>query len=75
MQLHSISSHPVAGHQRVSAPPPPLEEVVGCDEGTPQPSFLQTEQARCPQLLLRGSVLETFCSLGHSGDSRALLTV
>lgn len=43
-----------------------LEEVAGCDEDTPQPPFLQTEQAKCPQLLLRGLVFETFCNLGHA---------
>ncbi|KAK4806146.1 hypothetical protein QYF61_001069 [Mycteria americana] len=49
-QLHSISPCPIAGHQReeISTSPSaaPLEEAVGCDEVTPQPSLLQAEQAK-----------------------------
>ncbi|KAK4829106.1 LOW QUALITY PROTEIN: hypothetical protein QYF61_002144 [Mycteria americana] len=43
------------GHrQEISTSPSeaPLEEVVACDEVTPQPSLLQAEQANKPQLLL-----------------------
>lgn len=67
MQLHSISSccWSSEGDQHLLLCFP-LKGVVGCDEDTPQPSFLQTEQAKCPQLLLRGLVLETFCNLGHT---------
>lgn len=44
----------------------PPEKVVDCNEDIPQPSLLQTEHAKCPQALLRGLVLETFCNLGHT---------
>jgi len=50
MQLHSISLCPFAGHQREmissSSVTAPFEEVVDCDEVTPQPSLLQAEQAK-----------------------------
>lgn len=37
----------------------PLEEVVSCDEGTPQPSLLKAEETKWPQPLVWLS-LETF---------------
>lgn len=45
-----------------SAPPPPLEEGVGCDEGTPQPSFLRTQLSQvssaAPQRFCPGDLLQ-----------------
>ncbi|KAK4807107.1 hypothetical protein QYF61_018448 [Mycteria americana] len=68
-QLHSISSCPIAGHQReeisTSPSPAPHEEVVDCNEVTPQPSLLQAEEAKCPQPLLISLALETFHHLGR----------
>ncbi|KAK4806763.1 hypothetical protein QYF61_005559 [Mycteria americana] len=67
-QLHSISSCPIAGHQReeISTSPStaPLEEVVDCNEVTPQPSLLQAEQTKWPQPLLISLALEAFRDLG-----------
>lgn len=40
------------------------EEVVSCDEGTPQPSLLKAEEAKWPQPLVWLS-LETFHHHGH----------
>jgi len=49
MQFHSLSLCPIAGPQReisASQSAAPLEEVVDCDEVTPQPIPLQAEQAK-----------------------------
>lgn len=54
--LHSISSCPTTGHQREETSPSAstalLEENVGFDMGASQPSLLQTQQSKQPQLLL-----------------------
>lgn len=42
----------------------PLEEVVGCDEGAPQPWLLRAEETKRPQPLVWLS-LEIFHHLGH----------
>jgi len=41
-----------------------LEEIVDCDEVTPQPSLLQAEQTKSPQPLLVSLALKTFHHLG-----------
>lgn len=67
LQLDCISMGPTAGHQRdqhLACTALPLESA-DCDEVTPQPPFLQDEQAKWPQLLLISLVLKAFQHLHH----------
>ena len=68
VQLRAISSCPIAAHQSeisTSSSTARLEEVVDCNEVTPQPSLLQAEQTKGPHLLLLSLALETLHYLGH----------
>lgn len=78
MQLHSSSLCPISHHRTegmsTSLSNASLEEVVDCHEVTAQPSFLQAEQAKWPQLLLVCLTLEAF-SPPWSPCSRHILIV
>lgn len=64
--FHFLISYCCSPEEEISTFPVrcPPEEVVSCDEGTPQPSLLQAEETKWPQPLVWLS-LETFHYLGH----------